>query len=66
MLPLWNKKENLISKLKNTSGEHAATSFIKYPPPPPKKKKSQTLDQLYMARNRWSSAKSIRANTNLK
>lgn len=39
MLPLWNKKENLISKLKNTSGEHAATSFIKYPPPSPKKKK---------------------------
>lgn len=43
MLPLWNKKENLISKLKNTSGEHAATSFIKYPPPPPKKKKNPKL-----------------------
>lgn len=36
MLSSWNKKENLISKLKNTSGECAATSFIKNPPPPPK------------------------------
>lgn len=63
MLPLWNKKENLISKLKNNFRKCAATSFIKYPPP---QKKPQTLKKLYMVRNRWASAKSVRANTNLK